>query len=50
MKYPSKEQQLENLKNLKDENIDFSDIPPITKDMLKNAVVTHRIKTTKEIK
>lgn len=42
MKYWGEEQQLENLKNLKDEDIDYSDIPPITEDMLKNAVVTTR--------
>lgn len=42
MKHPSKEQQLKNLKNLKDDDIDCSDIEPITKDMLKNAVVTTR--------
>lgn len=42
MKHPNKEQQLENLKNLKDADIDCSDTPPITSDMLKNAVVTQR--------
>ena len=42
MKYPSKEQQLKNLKNLEDDDIDYSDIPPITEDMFKNAVVTTR--------
>ncbi|MES2392237.1 MAG: BrnA antitoxin family protein [Acidobacteriota bacterium] len=31
-------QDLESLKNLKDEDIDFSDIPPITEEMWKNAV------------
>ena len=42
MNKPTKEQQLENLKNLKDDDIDFSDIPPITQDMLQEAVITKR--------
>ncbi len=29
----------ERLKNMKDEDINFSDIPPITEEMFKNAVV-----------
>lgn len=29
----------ERLKNMKDEDIDFSDIPPITPEMFKNAIV-----------
>lgn len=55
MNKPTKEQQLENLKSLKDDDIDYSDIEPITQDMLKNAVVTERkiingaLTTTKQI-
>lgn len=30
---------IERLRNMKDEDIDFSDIPPITEEMFKNAIV-----------
>ena len=42
MNKPTREQQLEKLKNMSDSDIDYSDIPPITKDMLKDAVITDR--------
>lgn len=38
----TKEERFEYLKNMPDSEIDYSDIPPITEDMLKNAVVTQR--------
>jgi uncharacterized protein (DUF4415 family) len=34
----------ERLKNLKDEDIDFSDIPPITPEMFKNPIVRKGLK------
>lgn len=36
----------ETLKNMKDEDIDFSDIPRITPEMFKNAVVRKGLKTS----
>lgn len=35
----------ERLKNMKDEEIDFSDIPPITPEMFKNAIVRKGLKS-----
>ena len=33
---PEQEERLENLKNMKDEDIDYSDIPKLTEEQLKN--------------
>lgn len=38
----------ERLKNMKDEDIDFSDIPPITPEMFKNGVVRRGQKSLAE--
>lgn len=35
---------IERLRNMKDEDIDFSDIPPITEEMFKNAIVRKNFK------
>ena len=34
----------ERLKNMKDEDIDFSDIPPVTEEMFKNAMLRKNLK------
>lgn len=38
----------ERLKNMKDEDIDFSDIPPITPEMFKNGIVRRGRKSLSE--
>jgi uncharacterized protein (DUF4415 family) len=38
----------ERLKNMKDEEINFSDIPPITPEMFKNPIVRRGIKSGSE--
>ena len=35
---------IERLRNMKDEDIDFSEIPPITEEMFKNAVLRKNFK------
>lgn len=39
---PTRTEQIEKLRSLTDEDIDFSDIPPITEDMLNHAVIRER--------
>ena len=38
----------ERIRNMKDEDIDFSDIPPITDEMLKNGVVRKNFKVVRQ--